>query len=77
MTSGDMLGGLEFAAFPARKRKTEQSGRLEPAFHRKPANLEASHLQSDTKTFGLDRFAPKNGAGWSGISGDKLGGLTC
>ena len=51
VTSGDMLGGLEFAAFPARKRKTEQSGRLEPAFHRKPANLEAraSHLQSDTK----------------------------
>ena len=85
MTSGDMLGGLEFAAFPARKRKTEQSGRLEPAFHRKPANLEAraSHLQSDTKNglFGLDRFerffAPKNGAGWSGdFSGDKLGGLT-
>ena len=48
VTSGDMLGGLEFAAFPARKRKTEQSGRLEPAFLRKPANLEAwaSHLQS-------------------------------
>ena len=67
VTSGDMLGGLEFAAFPTRKRKTEQSGRLEPAFHRKPANLEAraSHLQSDTKNglFGLDRFerffAPK------------------
>ena len=85
VTSRDMLGGLEFAAFPARKRKTEQSGRLEPAFHRKPANLEAraSHLQSDTKNglFGLDRFerffAPKNGAGWSGdFSGDKLGGLT-
>ena len=78
VTSGDMLGGLEFAAFPARKRKTEQSGRLEPAFHRKPANLEAraSHLQSDTKNglFGLNRFkrffAPKN------FSGDKLGGLT-
>ena len=61
VTSGDMLGGLEFAAFPARKRKTEQSGRLEPAFHRKPANLEAraSHLQSDTKNglFGLDRLS--------------------
>ena len=56
VTSGDMLGGLEFAAFPARKRKTEQSGRLEPAFHRKPANLEAwaSHLQSDTKTDSSD-----------------------
>ena len=25
VTSGDMLGGLEFAAFPGRKRKTEQS----------------------------------------------------
>ena len=81
VTSGDMLGGLVFRP---------ESGKLskvvaEPAFHRKPANLEAraSHLQSDTKNglFGLDRFerffAPKNGAGWSGdFSGDKLGGLT-
>ena len=75
-----MLGGMEFDAFPARKRKTEQSGRLEPAFHRKPANLEAwaSHLQSDTKNglFGLDRFKrflhQKKGAG---SSGDMLGGL--
>ena len=51
VTSGDNLGGLEFAGFPGRKRKTEQSGRLEPAFARKPANLEAqaSRLQSDTE----------------------------
>ena len=77
VTSGDMLGGLEFAAFPARKRKTEHWSPLSTE------NLEAraSHLQSDTKNGLLDRFerffAPKNGAGWSGdFSGDKLGGLT-
>ena len=76
-----MLGGLEFAAFPARKRKTEQSGRLEPAFHRKPANFGGLGIplavRHENGLFGLDRFAPKNGAGWSGISGNKLGGLTC
>ena len=67
VTSGDMLGGLEFAGFPGRKRKPEQSGRLEPAFDRKPAKLEAqpSHSPSDTEKRTLRTrpfwalFAPK------------------
>ena len=67
MTNGDKLGGLEFAGFVGRKRKPEQSDRLEPAF--------AETDFSDSVV--LSAFCTKNGAGRSGdISGDKLGGLS-
>ena len=63
------------------ERKTEQSGRLEPAFDRKRANLEAlavRHGKTDSSdSTVLSAFCTKNGAGRSGdIGGDKLGGLT-
>ena len=74
VTNGDNLDGLEFAGFPDRKRKPEQSS---PLLTENQRNLRLSPLTVRHGKTGLDRFCTKNGAGRSGdITGGKLGGLT-
>ena len=80
-----MLGGLEFAAFPGRKRKTDVWSPLSTENLRiwrlgHPTCSPTRKTDSSDSTV-LSAFCTKNGAGRSGdisgdISGDKLGGLT-
>ena len=59
VTSGDKLSGLEFEAFPARKRISEHGEHLEPVFEGKRAKLEArAHFRRRTQKKRTLRTSP-------------------